>query len=71
MKLVRRQFLRLEHAIEDVIAAGRRAGEVSTGHSAGVAARTFLSTYYGLRVLGKVGDRDLLLDVVEGSLAAL
>ncbi len=70
--LVRRQFLDLEQALTNVVEAGQRAGELRTDRPAHQLARMFQSTYYGLRALAKVtDDRDALLDVVEGALAAL
>jgi TetR/AcrR family transcriptional repressor of nem operon len=70
--LVRKQFRDLEDAIADLVAAGQRAGELRTDRSARQLARTFQSTYYGLRTLAKVtDDRQALLDVVEGAVAAL
>ncbi|HEX6354310.1 TetR/AcrR family transcriptional regulator [Actinophytocola sp.] len=70
--LVRKQFRDFEQAVTDVIAAGQRAGELRTDRPARQVARTFQSTYYGLRTLAKVtDDRAALLDVVEGALAAL
>lgn len=69
---VRRQFTRLEQALCYVIAVGQHTGELSTDRDSLQAARFLLSTYYGLRVLGKViQDRDILTDVVEGALAHL
>ncbi|WP_433273759.1 TetR/AcrR family transcriptional regulator [Actinosynnema sp. CS-041913] len=69
---VRRQFARTEAALHDVILAGQRAGEITTDRSAEQLARAFLAGYYGLRVLAKVvRDRDTLVDVMEGTLAAL
>jgi AcrR family transcriptional regulator len=70
--LVRDQFADLERALRDVIAEGRRSGELTGTTPPLQAARTFQSAYYGLRALAKVtDDRAALLDVVEGALAAL
>ncbi|WP_309114564.1 TetR/AcrR family transcriptional regulator [Saccharothrix sp.] len=69
---VLRQFSRFEAAVREVIARGQRDGEVATDVNPLVAARLFVSAYYGLRVLGKVvHDRRVLEDVVEGALARL
>lgn len=69
---VRRQFERLEGAVCHLIALGQHDGELRRDVDPLVCARFFLSTYYGLRVLGKVThDRRALEDVVEGALARL
>lgn len=69
---VRRQFSRVEALLHEVILAGQRAGELSTNRDALQVARGFLAGYYGLRVLAKVvRDRATLVDVMEGTLAAL
>jgi len=63
---------RLEKALSQLIASGQRTGEIISNRPAIELARSFLSSYYGLRVLGKVvEDRKVLEDVVEGTLAAL
>ena len=65
-------FARLEQALCHVIAQGQRSGEITSKRPALELARFFRSSYYGLSVLTKVvQDRDALLDVVEGTLAAL
>ena len=70
--LVQRQFVDLEQALCHLVTVGQRTGELSAGRPPLQVARTFQSTYYGLRVLAKVtADRDALLDIVEGALAAL
>ncbi|MBW4717989.1 TetR/AcrR family transcriptional regulator [Saccharothrix obliqua] len=69
---VRTQFTRIEGMLHDVILAGQRAGEITTDRDARQLARSFLAGYYGLRVLAKVvHDRAALVDVLEGTLAAL
>ena len=70
---VREQFLRLELAIREVVQQGYAAGEFTADAAEPVkAARSLLSSYYGLRVLGKVvSDRETLIDVVDGALARL
>ncbi|VBB11100.1 TetR/AcrR family transcriptional regulator [Burkholderia stabilis] len=61
---------RLEQALCHVFAVGQRSGEVSCERSALEMARTFLSSYYGLRILGQsMPDRAFLEDVMEGTLA--
>lgn len=70
--LLRRQFTDLERALCDLIEQGQRTGELTAGRPPAQVARAFQSAYYGLRVLAKVtDDRKVLLDVVEGTLAAL
>ncbi|MBN4664272.1 TetR/AcrR family transcriptional regulator [Pandoraea nosoerga] len=63
---------RIEQVIVHLIAVGQRNGELSAERSPLLVARTFLSTYYGLRALGRtVSDRAFLEDIVEGTLAQL
>ncbi|MFI6588324.1 TetR/AcrR family transcriptional regulator [Embleya sp. NPDC050493] len=70
--LVHRQFVDLEQALCRLVAVGQATGELTAGRPPLQVARAFQSAYYGLRVLAKVtDDRDALLDVVEGALAAL
>jgi len=70
--LVRRQFVDLEQVLCDLVTIGQRTGELRADRPPRQVARTFQSTYYGLRALAKVtSDRKALLDVVEGALAAL
>jgi TetR/AcrR family transcriptional regulator, transcriptional repressor for nem operon len=71
VKLVGGQFRRLEAAIHDTVVAGQKAGELTNDRSASSIARAFLSTYYGLRVLGAVADRETLHEVVSGTLDSL
>ncbi len=69
---VRRQFGRLEGAVCHLITCGQREGELVGGADPLVCTRSFISSYYGLRVLGKVThDRRALEDVVDGALARL
>ncbi len=69
---MQRQFKDLEEALAVLIAVGQHAGELSASRSPVQAARMFQSAYYGLRVLAKVtDDRQALLDVVDGTVAAL
>ncbi|WP_248925119.1 TetR/AcrR family transcriptional regulator [Paenibacillus hamazuiensis] len=71
-RLVGGHVARLEQALCHVIALGQRSGEIVSARPALELARFFLSSYYGLRVLGKVvEDQNVLLDIVEGTLAAL
>ncbi|MFF4615314.1 TetR/AcrR family transcriptional regulator [Nonomuraea jabiensis] len=70
--LVRRQFADLEQALQRLVEIGQSTGELSPDRPPRQVARAFQSAYYGLRVLAKVtDDRDALLDVVEGAVAAL
>lgn len=70
--LVHRQFEDLETALTALITLGQSTGELSTDRPPVQVARMFQSAYYGLRVLAKVtDDRQALLDVVDGTVAAL
>jgi AcrR family transcriptional regulator len=70
--LVGQHIFNLEKALCHVMALGQRSGEIKSTRPVIELARFFLSSYYGLRVLGKVvQDRNVLQDVVEGTLAAL
>ncbi|MEV1174548.1 TetR/AcrR family transcriptional regulator [Nonomuraea sp. NPDC049784] len=70
--LVRRQFADLEQALCRLVEIGQSTGELSPDRPPLQVARAFQSAYYGLRVLAKVtDDRNALLDVVEGAIAAL
>ncbi|RYC48316.1 TetR/AcrR family transcriptional regulator [Pectobacterium zantedeschiae] len=63
---------RLEQVLCHLFAVGQRNGEVSSARPALLLARAFLSSYYGLRVLGRaMPDRTFLDDVMEGILAQL
>lgn len=63
---------RLEQVLCHLFAVGQRDGEVSSERPALSLARAFLSSYYGLRVLGRaMPDRAFLEDVMEGTLARL
>lgn len=70
--LVHRQFVDLEQALCHLVTVGQRTGELPADRPPLQVARTFQSTYYGLRVLAKVtDDRGALQDVVDGAIAAL
>ncbi|MEI8408738.1 MULTISPECIES: TetR/AcrR family transcriptional regulator [unclassified Kribbella] len=70
--LVHRQFEDLSAALTALIAQGQSTGELSSDRPPLQVARMFQSAYYGLRVLAKVtDDRQALLDVVDGTIAAL
>ena len=63
---------RLEQALCEVFSAGQRTGEIATGQTPLSLARAFLSSYYGLRVLGRaMPERAFLQDTMEGCLAHL
>lgn len=69
---VRGQVLNLELALREVVTQGPDIGEFAADVDPVQAARSLLSTCYGLCVLGKVvGDHDMLNDVVDGALARL
>jgi TetR/AcrR family transcriptional regulator, transcriptional repressor for nem operon len=70
--LVARQFQDLEGALAALITIGQSTGELRADRPPQQVARMFQSAYYGLRVLAKVTeDRQALLDVVDGTVAAL
>jgi len=61
---------RLEQVLCHLFAVAQRKGEVSDEQPALLQARAFLSSYYGLRLLGRsMPERAFLEDVVEGTLA--
>lgn len=63
---------RLEGALCHVFALGQRSGEIASDTPALEMARAFLSSYYGLRILGlSMPDRAFLGDVLEGTMARL
>lgn len=65
-------FKRIEQVLVHLIAVGQHNGELSSERSPVVVARTFLSSYYGLRALGRtICDRAFLEDIVDGTLAQL
>ncbi|KAA8998056.1 TetR/AcrR family transcriptional regulator [Affinibrenneria salicis] len=71
-RITRRYVMKLEQALCHVFALGQRSGELDGAQSALVCARAFLSSYYGLRILGQsMPDRAFLQDVVEGILSRL
>ncbi|MGC7405124.1 TetR/AcrR family transcriptional regulator [Pandoraea pneumonica] len=63
---------RIEQVLVHLIAIGQHNGELSAERPALLVARTLLSSYYGLRALGRtVCDRKFLEDIMEGTLAQL
>ncbi|MER6995383.1 TetR/AcrR family transcriptional regulator [Streptomyces sp. NPDC000410] len=69
---VRRSFDRVENELYAVLTAGRHTGEIRPTGDLRSLARRIQSTYYGLRVLGRVQqDRQVLLDTVDSTLADL
>ncbi|WP_397458679.1 TetR/AcrR family transcriptional regulator [Pseudomonas asplenii] len=63
---------RLEQVLCHLFAVGQRNGELPSERSPLSLARAFLSSYYGLRVLGRLmQERAFLEDVMEGTLALL
>ncbi len=63
---------RLEQLLCHLFTVAQRNGEVSPERSALSMARAFMSSYYGLRVLGRsMSQRAFLEDVMEGTLAQL
>ncbi|MFE2555662.1 TetR/AcrR family transcriptional regulator [Streptomyces sp. NPDC059352] len=69
---VRRSFDRVESELYAILTAGRHSGEIRATGDLHALARRIQSTYYGLRVLGRIQrDRQALLDTVESTLADL
>jgi len=63
---------KLEQTLCQLFTQGQASGELSTDISARSMARSFLSGYYGLRILGRsMPDRAFLEDVMAGTLARL
>ena len=63
---------RLEQVLCHLFAVGQRNGEFASERPALSLARAFLSSYYGLRLLGRsMPERAFLEDVMEGTLAQL
>lgn len=63
---------RLEQVLCHLFALGQRNGEVSSERPALSLARAFLSSYYGLRLLGRaIPEPAFLEDVMDGTLAQL
>lgn len=62
---------RLEQALCSLFTTGQHNGEIAVVHEPLVLARAFLSSYYGLRLLGRsMPERSFLENVMEGTLAA-
>ncbi len=60
---------KLDKALNEVFQSGQNSGEIASTIPSQRMARAFLSSYYGLRVLGQsMRDRDFLHDVMEGML---
>ncbi len=71
-KITRTYVAKLEQILCHVFALGQRNGELSSQRSPLEMSRAFLSSYYGLRVLGQsLRDKDFLQDVLEGTMAQL
>ncbi|MFD9864643.1 TetR/AcrR family transcriptional regulator [Streptomyces alboflavus] len=71
-RVVRRNFTRVEDEVRAVVQEGQRAGEIPADRDARAVARLVQSTYYGLRVLGRVqDDRDVLVATVDDTLERL
>ncbi|MGA4838819.1 TetR/AcrR family transcriptional regulator [Streptomyces sp. G45] len=71
-RVVRRNFRRVEDEVRAVVAEGQAAGEIPVDRDARALARHVQSTYYGLRVLGRVqDDREVLVATVDGALERL
>ena len=61
---------RLESVVCRVIEQGIKSGDITSGRSALELARTFVCSYYGLRILNaSTRNRDMAEQIVEGTLA--
>ncbi|MGW4050250.1 TetR/AcrR family transcriptional regulator [Streptomyces sp. NPDC004779] len=70
--LAARSFDQVADALHAALSDGRRTGEIRAAGDLRTLARRIQSTYYGLRVLGRIQrDRQVLLDTVESTLADL
>lgn len=70
--LAARSFDQVADALRAALSEGRRTGEIRAAGDLHALARRVQSTYYGLRVLGRVQrNRQALLDTVESALADL
>ncbi|MHA7848995.1 TetR/AcrR family transcriptional regulator [Serratia sp. D1N4] len=71
-KMVRSHVVHLETVLCEVFTAGQRDGDIACDRPALEKARAFLSSYFGLRILGQsMPDRAFLQDALEGALARL
>jgi len=69
-KISRTYVTQLEQLLCAAFSEGQKSGEIDDRRSPLSIARTFLSSYYGLRLLGRsMPDRAYLEDVMEGTLA--
>ncbi|MFI9029952.1 TetR/AcrR family transcriptional regulator [Streptomyces sp. NPDC053560] len=69
--LVQYIFARMEEALHEAIQRAQRGGEIDKAQDARQLAQYLLSSMYGLRVLGKVADRQALTGIVEKILQSL
>lgn len=68
---VRHNFERVENAFHVEFAAARQEGEIGADRDPRALAQFTLAAMYGLRVLGKTADRQVLAQVVETTIQAL
>ncbi|KZB81328.1 TetR/AcrR family transcriptional regulator [Amycolatopsis regifaucium] len=68
---VRHNFQRVEDAFHVEYVAARQEGEIGASRDPRALARFTLAAMYGLRVLGKTADRQVLTQVVETTVQAL
>lgn len=63
---------KIEALLCQVVAQGQAQGELSQKLSSLTIVRSFLASYYGLRILGRsMPDRAFLLDVIDGTISQL
>ncbi|MTE22322.1 TetR family transcriptional regulator [Streptomyces sp. TRM43335] len=70
-ELVRRTFARMEAALTACVEQGWRDGSIEETAASRSLALHLLNSLYGLRVLGKVADRETLVGVVDRALPPL
>lgn len=70
-RLVQHIFARMEEALCEALQRAQRAGEIDKTRDARQLAQYLLSSMYGLRVLGKVADRQTLTGIVDQVLHTL
>lgn len=71
-KIASRHVMLLDNLLCHVIEQGLESGEIASGRPALELARTFLSSYYGMRILNaSARDRHLADNIVEGTLASI
>lgn len=71
MEVVRRTFARMEDSLVVCVRHGQAEGTIAPGRNPRELARFLLNSMYGLRVMGKVADRQTMSGIVETVLRSL